>query len=83
MGCHTTCSTFIHNWFLAVINGVTWGPYKWPKINGQLGLFHPEISGVFWDPTYNWETLGPCIRMHENHGCFGIPLLGSSQLVSG
>ena len=22
----------------AVINGRTWGPYKWPKINRELGL---------------------------------------------
>ena len=24
----------------------SYNPYKWPKIHGQLGLFHPEISGV-------------------------------------
>ena len=22
-----------------------WGPYKWPKINGKLGLFHPTHRG--------------------------------------
>ena len=22
---------------LPVVNGVKWGPYKWPKINGKLG----------------------------------------------
>ena len=26
----------------------------------SLGLFHPEISGVIWDPTYNWAR-GPTL----------------------
>ena len=30
-----------------VINGVSYNPYKWPKINGQLGLFHPTYRSSF------------------------------------
>ena len=38
-------------------------PYKWPKTNGYLGLFHPEISGGRWTPTYNWFLAPPpCLR---------------------
>ena len=29
------------------INGLIWGPYKWPKINGSLGVFHPTYRGDF------------------------------------
>ena len=39
---------------LAVINGVINGPYKWPKINSELFLFHPSYSGVSYKPSYNW-----------------------------
>lgn len=28
-----------------VIDGVIIKPYKWPKINGYMGLFHPTYSG--------------------------------------
>ena len=26
---------------------VTWGPYKWPKIHGELRLFHPTYRSFF------------------------------------
>lgn len=29
-----------------LIDGVINGPYNCPKLNGQLRVFHPEISGV-------------------------------------
>ena len=28
--------------------------YTWPKIKRWLGLFHTEISGIIWAPTYDW-----------------------------
>ena len=40
----------LHPW-----NGVEWGSSKWPKIDGfHWALFHPDISGVIWAPTYHW-----------------------------
>ena len=28
---------------------------KWPRINGYLGLFHPEISGaIYFGPLLSW-----------------------------
>ena len=29
---------YLHGGPIPVINGVKWGPYKWPEMNGQLGL---------------------------------------------
>ena len=30
-----------------VRNGVTWGPYKWPKLHGERGSFNPNSAEKF------------------------------------
>ena len=32
----------------------------------SLGLFHPEISGVIWAPTYIWLQPGPTGRIDDD-----------------
>ena len=43
------------------INGVTWGTYKWPKINGELVFFQPyQWSLQVFFPIYKWLRGPPC-----------------------
>ena len=52
-----------------VINGVTWGHYKWPYKWVCLGLFHPYNS------IYNWIR-GPVCRDHRKQ----IPVTSRDKL---
>ena len=41
---------------LLVVNGVRIPANEWPEVNGQLGLFHPLMSGVMC------PKLIPCVQ---------------------
>ena len=66
---------------IVFLNGMTWGTYKWQKINGVcLGLFHPAIIGVTTYLIYNWIVgahleegfLNVIKQWHRIHGSLNI-----------
>ena len=52
-----------------VLNGVTWGHYKWPKINGEVRCYNPTFS--FWVSDVSGFTNHP---QPKTHPAFPFPL---------